>query len=72
MEKSCPATGSKSKKGTRRPLVLTKDPEARETYLKWYFKVVEAFKEACAKYRFGDFTILFPPGTYRPPGLAIH
>ena len=62
----------KTKKGTRRPLVLSNDSVARKIFLDWYFNIVEQYKEACVKYRQGDFTVLFPPGTYRPPGLAIN
>ncbi len=62
----------KTKKGTRRPLVLTNDMSVYREYLEWYFDKVEKFREACEKYRLGDFTVIFPPGMYRPPGLAIY
>ena len=61
-----------TKKGGRRPLVLAKCPIARKIYLDWYFSVVNEFKEVSKKYRAGDFTINFPPGTFRPPGIAIY
>ena len=61
----------KSKKGSRRPLVLSKCRRARKVYLDWYFDKVRQFKEACEKYRKGDFSVVFPLGTYRPPGIAV-
>ena len=72
LRKVRPGSRPKStKKGGRRPLVLSKCPVARKIYLDWYFSIVSEFKEVSRKYREGDFTINFPPGTFRPPGIAI-
>jgi len=61
-----------TKTGTKRPLVLTKSQEARKSFLGYYFNTVGKYREVCEKYKEGDFEVIFPPGTYRPPGLAIY
>ena len=61
-----------TKKGGRRPLVLAASIEAKNRVISWYLSVVAQFKEACAKYRAGEFSVDFPPGTFRPPGVAIN
>ena len=60
-----------SKKGGRRPLVLSYCIKAKNEYLSFYFGVVRSFKQACAKFRSGDFSANFPRGTYRPHGMTI-
>ena len=57
----------KTKSGVRRPLCITNCPIARETYLDFYFETLRRFREASKRYRAGDLTAEFPPGTFRPP-----
>ncbi len=59
----------KSSRNSFRPLVLSRSPIAKKNYLEWYFTIYKQYKEAVKKYLAGDFTVEFPPGTYRPPGL---
>ena len=61
----------KTKKGTRRPLVLGTNLEARNSYLEWYFSIVRAYKRASERYRSGAYDVLFPFGTYRPSALSF-
>ena len=62
-----PKTTKKSTRESKRPLVLTKCPEARKLFLEWYFSIYEAYKAAVKLYREGHLDAKFPPGTYRPP-----
>lgn len=57
----------KSKKGTRRPLVLCACYETKQKFLSWYFAVVETYLDASRRYRAGELNIKFPPMTYPPP-----
>lgn len=65
-----PQTTKTSERNTKRPLVLTLNPEARIIYVDRYFRLLEAYREASRRYRAGALDIEFPPGTYRPPLLA--
>ena len=60
----------KSKRFSKRPLVLTSCAEARRQFLEWYFSIYDWYKKACKKYLSGKVDVEFPPGTYRPPGLC--
>ena len=72
LKKVVPGTYARNpKRGTMRPLVLSSCPEAKKKVLHWYFSIVAVYKKACERYRNGEFSIEFPPGTYRPPGLCI-
>lgn len=62
-----PKTTKKSKRDSKRPLVLTKCAEAKKLFLEWYFSIYEAYKAAVKLYRQGQLDVKFPPGTYRPP-----
>ena len=64
---SKPKTTKKSTRDSKRPLVLTKCPEARKRYLDWYFAVYDAYKTAARWYLKGKIDAAFPPGAYRPP-----
>lgn len=60
----------KSKTTTRfdnRPRVLSICNERRQVMKTWYFSIYFDYKEASAKYREGDYSTEFPPGTYKPP-----
>ncbi len=61
----------KSKRYTRRPLVLSVCKEARAQFLDWYFSVYSEYKRAVKKYLAGDLSVRFPPGTYRPPSAVM-
>ena len=65
-----PRNTKKSDRHTKRPLILTLNPEARKSHLDIYFRRLEAYKEASKKFRNGDLNAVFPPGTYRPPLFA--
>lgn len=65
-----PKTTKTSKRNTKRPLVLTLNPEARRFYIDRYFRLLEAYREASRRYRAGMLDVEFPPGTYRPPLLV--
>jgi hypothetical protein len=73
LQKAIPGTPAKNpKKSSRyskRPLVLTKCHEAKTAFLNWYFTIYGEYKIAVRKYMAGDFAVVFPPGTYRPPGV---
>ena len=62
-----PRSTKTSTRNTNRPLCLTLCSEARKTFLKWYFAFVEDYRAASRKFRDGDFSVIFPEGTYRPP-----
>lgn len=62
-----PKSTKKSGRESKRPLVLTKCPEAKKIFLEWYFSIYEAYKVAVKLYRMGQLDVKFPPGTYRPP-----
>ena len=67
------ATAKKSKKSARgeyRPIVICKDPEARQAFLAHYFAIYENYKKACARFLAGDRNAKFPTGTYLPPCLV--
>ncbi len=67
---SRPKKTKKSKRDSKRPLVLTQCPEAKKLFLKWYFSIYEAYKVAVKLYRLGKLDVKFPAGTYRPPVFA--
>ena len=60
-----------TKKGGRRPIVLSYCIKARNEYLEFYFGIVRSFKQASAKFRNGDFSAIFPRGTYFPHGMTM-
>ena len=62
-----PYKTKKSKRTSKRPLVLTKKLDTKKTFLDWYFSILEKFRFASREYRKGNLTVEFPPGTYRPP-----
>ncbi len=67
-----PKHTKKSERHSKRPLVLSRCAKAKKAYLELYFSIYHAYKEACRRYRAGDFGVEFPPRTYRPPGVAIY
>lgn len=60
-----------SKKGGRRPLVLSTCIHARRAYLDLYFSFVEKYQKASERFRAGEFDVEFPSGMFRPPGNTI-
>ena len=64
---SKPLATKKSKRDSKRPLVLTKCVETKKRFLQWYFAIFDAFKNASEKYRKGMINVELPPGTYQPP-----
>jgi hypothetical protein len=73
LKKVVPGTPAKnpkrSKREDKRPLVLTKSLPTKTTYLDYFFSTWVEHKECVQKYKAGDLTVEFPPGTYRPPGV---
>lgn len=65
-----PRTTKTSTRHTRRPLCLTLSRAAKERFLTWYFDLLAEYKEASRRFRRGELTVTFPPGTYRPPAFA--
>ena len=61
-----PRSTKTSSRDTHRPLVLTLCAQTRKTFLNWYFSIVEAFRIASKRFRDGEHSVEFPPGTYRP------
>ena len=62
----------KTKKGGARPLVLSRCQEAKKQILDWYFGILSEYKIASGKFRRGHFSVEFPVGTYRPPGVVCY
>jgi hypothetical protein len=63
---SLPGKTKTSTENSHRPRVLSRDPELRQQTLEWYFARYYAYKKASKRYRSGDVTVEFPPGTYKP------
>lgn len=61
-----PKTTKTSTRTSHRPLVLTRCKETRKQFLDWYFSLLNAYKEISRRFRNGETSIEFPPGTYRP------
>ncbi len=66
-----PKTTKKSTRDSKRPLVLSLNPEAKQAFLDWYFTIWTKYKKAAQKYCKGEITVKFPKGTYRPPLYAL-
>ena len=62
-----PKHTKKADRYTKRPLVLSLNPEARKIFIDRYFRLLEAYRIASKRFRDGDLNAEFPPGTYRPP-----
>jgi len=68
---SSPHKTKKSKRNSKRPLVLTRCSEHKKKFLQWYFGIYNAYKDAVTQYLGGDPLVHFPPGTYKPPGPFV-
>jgi hypothetical protein len=66
-----PRKTKKTGRYDHRPRVLSKDDERRHQGKAWYFSIYSEYTKASAKYRAGDLTVKFPPGTYRPPAFTV-
>jgi REP element-mobilizing transposase RayT len=62
-----PKSTKTSRRYSRRPLVLTLSAKARKAYLDWYFSVVSQYKKVLARFKAGEWSKRFPPGTFSPP-----
>ena len=60
----------RSTRADRKPLVASCSMEAKEAYLAEYFTIYYQYKKAVEEYKKGDCSVVFPPGTYRPPGIV--
>lgn len=65
-----PKSTKTSTRDSHRPLFLTRCSETLRTCLSRYFALLAAYREASRRYRAGDLTAAFPPGTYKPCILA--
>lgn len=63
---SLPRKTKKSTRNSHRPRVLSVCNKRRAECKAWYFQIYNDYQEASAQYRGGDFTAVFPPGTYKP------
>jgi len=61
----------RSKRNSKRPLVLSLCMQAKQSFLEWYFDKLEKYKKASRAYLLGDSTALFPEGTCKPPGPLV-
>jgi hypothetical protein len=68
---SAPQQTKKSKPWSRRPLVLSACPETIKQYYNEFYRTCRPYKEASARYLRGEKDVVFPPGTYKPPGPLI-
>jgi REP element-mobilizing transposase RayT len=60
-----------TKKGSRRPLVLSRCKKAKEAFLEWFFSILQRYWNASVRYLSGDTSVMFPPNTYKPPGPFV-
>lgn len=51
---------------SHRPRILCICPTTRKQLKAWYFAIYFSYKKASKRFREGDLTINFPPGTFRP------
>lgn len=59
------------KKGVgTRPVVLSVSSKVYRELVKWYLKICESYRAVSKKFRGGEFSVEFPKGTYRPPGIC--
>ncbi len=68
---SLPKNTKKSTRYSYRPLVLCSCPDAKKEFLEWYFSVYAVYKEASKRYLAGEENVVFPEGTYKPPGPLV-
>ena len=61
-----PINSKRSKRWSHRPRILCINPARRRKHYEWYFSIYWSYRESSKKYRSGDLTVEFPPGTYRP------
>jgi hypothetical protein len=54
-----------------RPRVLSKDAERRSRGEAWYFSIYFHYKISSKRYRAGESSVEFPPGTYKPPLFTV-
>ncbi|MFN8392999.1 MAG: hypothetical protein U0136_22080 [Bdellovibrionota bacterium] len=63
-----PKKTKKSKRDSKRPLALSKRLSTLKEYREEYFPILAEYKLASERYLRGERDVVFPPGTYRPPG----
>jgi REP element-mobilizing transposase RayT len=61
-----PNNTKKSDMSSHRPRVLSLSDKSRAEGRAWYFDIYYTYKDASERFRKGDMTVTFPPGTYRP------
>ena len=66
-----PKHTKKSRRHSHRPLVLTACALTRAECLRIIFDTRAHYREASRKFRAGDTSVTFPPGTYRPPSCVL-
>ena len=64
---SKPMTTKKSTRNSHRPLVLTRCAETRAECVRIIFDIRALHRDASIRFRAGETSVRFPPGTFRPP-----
>lgn len=52
--------------GGKRPFCLSLCARTRRQVMEWYYAIRDAYRIASERFRSGDLSVEFPPGTYRP------
>jgi hypothetical protein len=63
---SVPHKTKTSQRYSRRPRVLSRNPERRSVCEAWYFQTYFEYKVCSKRYRQGELSVEFPGGTYKP------
>jgi hypothetical protein len=68
---SLPKNTKKTGPRDHRPRVLSVCPQRRAAAKAWYFSIYVEYRRASKRYREGDLSVQFPPGTYKPPLFSV-
>lgn len=68
---SLPKKTKKSGPNDHRPRILSICPQRRAMAKGWYFGIYFEYKRASKRYREGNLSVRFPPGTYKPPLFTV-
>jgi REP element-mobilizing transposase RayT len=68
---SKPRSTKTSTRNSIRPIVLTLCDETRKRFRDWFFQLLASYQEASRRFRAGEYDVVFPPGTYRPPLFTV-
>jgi hypothetical protein len=65
---SRPKKTKKSRRDSPRPISLSKRSSTKKEYKEEFFPISQEYNVASERYLRGEKDVVFPPGTYRPPG----